>query len=167
MNAPEPSLLEINGTFDEQIWSKERLHECVNPTEVWVSITGDNYETDEQETSKKISMPANVGVREILAGRMHGYIKQQQIEWVAPSLGAHFPKFCDGWAWTQQRVIWVGSPGCVTGLHRDPWCSVLIQLEGSKLVHLLPPWCSYALYDNLDLYDTASINRLDFLNSFK
>eukprot|EP00658_Telonema_sp_P-2_P060394 TRINITY_DN49319_c0_g1_i1.p1 TRINITY_DN49319_c0_g1~~TRINITY_DN49319_c0_g1_i1.p1 ORF type:complete len:276 (+),score=41.01 TRINITY_DN49319_c0_g1_i1:188-1015(+) len=51
--------------------------------------------------------------------------------------------------------FWMGSAGCVTGLHSDDENNVLAQIWGRKIVLLFPPSQIGALYPN-DKYDSGT-----------
>jgi hypothetical protein len=67
--------------------------------------------------------------KDFYEGKAKGYLKQCDFA-NAKLLQPYVPRFLHGFGWGQQALIWIGSKGAKTGLHYDPWDSILMQFEG-------------------------------------
>lgn len=146
-----PILLDCNGTYDTTVWKS--LEDYIENVPVNVQQCG----VDELGTSTKVRKSSYDFVKGCLQGNMIGYMKQQNVQNIAPKLleTRAFPSFILNTGWEQELLLWVGSPGSKTGLHRDPQDSVLMQFKGTKRVHVLNPSYKQYLYENKQ-YDTGS-----------
>ena len=91
------------------------------------------------------------------------YLKQLDLDVEMPSEGvAHTKQMAmieEGLRWlgtSVQTNFWMGSFGCITGLHSDDEDNFLVQCHGTKRVCLIPPGCHGNLYVNTK-YDAHAL----------
>ncbi|CAK9046966.1 unnamed protein product [Durusdinium trenchii] len=91
------------------------------------------------------------------------YLKQLDLDVAMPSEGFAHSKRLEsldsGLRWWGTRVqtnFWMGSSGCLTGLHTDDEDNFLVQCHGTKRVCLFPPECAKNLYVNAK-YDSGTL----------
>ncbi len=151
MKLAYPILLECDGLYDPSVW--ETLENHIIDLPVNVQRCG----VDELGTSTKVVMSSHDFVDGCLNGTVTGYMKQQNVRKISPSLLENnaFPSFVLDAGWDRELLLWVGSPGSKTGLHRDPQDSVLLQFKGTKKVYIIEPIYRGSVYEN-EQYDTGS-----------
>lgn len=91
------------------------------------------------------------------------YLKQLDLGVELPNENLEYSKnLCEldvalrWWGTSIRNYLWMGSLGCVTGLHCDDEDNFLVQCHGTKRVCLFPPDCAKHLYVN-SKYDSGTL----------